>query len=361
MDLIHSDEPEHSARTGQSSRAGVRREKGSRAPSPFLLAFCHSLSTFGRQENRHSRSSRRRRTSRGLPGASLRATRCSVHPRANPDPSADVAAAGAHILAVSRAARPPDSSGSAWRCTRRRSDVPASRRSRIGIGDVAGRRRRIPGFMRSTGGGGVRSAVRRVGHRGAMANHRRHPDPGRDCRQRCAVPRILVGLSRLFQRGQPAAPRLRSTGEHVHRGRQRLLRHRPRRPGRHIGPGPRRGCLAHRAGLADPVLDPCRFPHQLPAHHGRRRRSRGARSRGRGGPRGCRRAVPDPRRRPRRAPACSTPHRPRRRGQRRQRDGAAAGRGRDAGRPHGRRIRARSRGRGPGALPRHRRPGSRGW
>ena len=111
----------------------------------------------------------------------------------------------------------------------------------------------------------------------------------------------------------------------------------------------------------NPVLDPCRFPHQLPAHHGRRRRSRGARSRGRGGPRGCRRAVPDPRRRPRRAPACSTPHRPRRRGQRRQRDGAAAGRGRDAGRPHGRRIRARSRGRGSGSASPASASGSRGW
>ena len=182
-----------------------------------------------------------------------------------------------------------------------------------------------------------------MGHRPAMVDPRHHPDPDRGRRQRRAVHRVLVGLPRVLRRRQPAAPRTRIAGEHLRQEHQRPLRHRAGGSRRHVGSGTYRRHLADRTRLADPVLDPRRLPHQLPAHHGRRRRPPGARSGGRGDSRRCRGAVPYPRRRPRRAGARGTSHRARRRRQRRQRHRGLAGRRRDTRRRDGRGVRARSR------------------
>ena len=111
--------------------------------------------------------------------------------------------------------------------------------------------------------------------------------------------------------------------------------------------------------MADPALDPRRLRHQLPAHHGRRRRHPGARPCGRGGPQRCRRAITDSCDRPRRAASRSTLPCGRWRGRRHQRLRAATGRRRNDRGSQGRRVRARARGRGPRSLPRHRRANDR--
>ena len=231
----------------------------------------------------------------------------------------------------------------------------SDRRRRTGAGVSARAGDGAAVRARRESGERARVTTRRLGHRDPVADHRRHRAPGRHRGERHVVSRVLARPPHLLRQGQSAAPRTRSDGENVRNERQRLLRHRAGKPRRHLGPRAGGDRVAHGAVLADPVLQPRRLRHQLPAHHGRRGRPPGSRSRGRGCLGRCRRTVADSRHCPRRAPSRSAPPGPRRRGRRCQCHRAATGRGRIARGSPGRRVRARSRGRGSGTLPRDRR------
>ena len=231
----------------------------------------------------------------------------------------------------------------------------SDRRRRTGAGASARARDGTAVRARRECGARARVTIRRLGHRDPMADHRRNRAPGRHRGERHVVSRALARPPHLLLQGQSAAPRIRGDGENVREERQRLLRHRAGEPRRHLGARARGDRVAHGAVLADPLLDPRRLRHQLPTHHGRRGRSPGSRSRGRGCLGRSRRTVADSRHRPRRASSRSATPGTRRRGRRYQCHRAAAGRNRIARRYPGRRVRARARGRGSRTLPRDRR------